>query len=279
MLINHFLQNSAQKFPEKQAVWYSNQWMNFGSIESLSNKVANYLVELGLKRGDRIALLFENSFDYIISYYAILKAGCITVALNTETTSESLIYYLNDSGARAILTQKKFTRVLAPAVQKSPDLQHVLVDQDDLSIYEEIGHCSQSRLHDVYEESMDTSPTVRSIDIDLGSLVYTSGSTGNPKGVILTHQNIVSNTKSIVEYLQLNSNDRIMVVLPFYYIYGKSLLNTHFFVGGSVVIDNRFAFPNVILETIKTVLPFVRWFITRRDKRRGIQKGKIRGKK
>ncbi|MCD4691436.1 MAG: AMP-binding protein, partial [Calditrichales bacterium] len=63
--------------------------------------------------------------------------------------------------------------------------------------------------------------------------------------------NIVSNTKSIVEYLKLTSKDRIMVVLPFYYIYGKSLLNTHFFIGGSVVIDNRFAFPNVILETMK----------------------------
>ncbi len=251
MQINHFLENSAQKFPDQPAVWCKNQWMNFGEIESLSNKIANFLVECGMKRGDRIAILFENSFDYIICYYAVLKAGCVTVALNTETTTESLIYFINDSGARAILAQKKFSKFLAPAIQKTPDLEHVVVDQDDLSIYEEIGHCNQSRLQDIYDNTKEKPPSVRSIDIDLASLVYTSGSTGKPKGVTLTHQNVVSNTKSIVQYLELTSKDRIMVVLPFYYIYGKSLLNTHFYAGGSVVIDNRFAFPNVILETMK----------------------------
>ena len=91
---------------------------------------------------------------------------------------------------------------------------------------------------------------MRMIDLDIASIVYTSGSTGKARGAVLTHLNIVSNTRSIVKYLELSSDDRIMVVLPFYYIYGKSLLNTHFSVGGSVVVDNRFLYPNVILQTI-----------------------------
>jgi acyl-CoA synthetase (AMP-forming)/AMP-acid ligase II len=252
MQIHNFLENSAQRIPEKSALWFKNDWMNFGQIETLSNKVANYLIDCGLRKGDRIALLFENSFDYVICYFAILKAGCVTVALNTETTTDSLIYFINDSGARAILAQKKFSRFIAPALKKTPELEHIIVAQDDLSIFEEIAHCNQSRLQDIYDQSPDRTPLVRSIDIDLASLVYTSGSTGKPKGVTLTHQNVVSNTKSIVEYLDITSEDRIMVVLPFYYIYGKSLLNTHFYAGGSVVIDNRFAFPNTILETMRS---------------------------
>jgi acyl-CoA synthetase (AMP-forming)/AMP-acid ligase II len=251
MQIHNFLQNSSQKSPDKRALWFQKEWMSYGQIEVMSNKIANYLIECGIKRGDRVALLFENSFNYVVCYYAILKAGGVTVALNTETTTESLIYFINDSGARAILAQKKFSKFIAPALEKTPDLLHVIVDQDDLSIFEEIAHCNQSRLHDIYDQSSDKTPNVRSIDIDLASLVYTSGSTGKPKGVTLTHQSIVSNTKSIVEYLELTSSDRIMVVLPFYYIYGKSLLNTHFYVGGSVVIDNRFAFPNSVLDTMK----------------------------
>jgi long-chain acyl-CoA synthetase len=251
MQINDFLENSAQKFPDKPAVWFQDQWMNFGDIEIMSNKVANFLVECGMKRGDRVAILFENYFDYIICYYAILKAGCVTVALNTEMTTESLIYFINDSGARAILSQKKFSKFLTQAIIYSPDLEHVVVDQEDLSIYEEIGHCNQFRLKDIYSKSNEISSPVRAIDIDLASLVYTSGSTGKPKGVTLTHQNVVTNTESIVKYLELTSKDRIMIVLPFYYIYGKSLLNTHFYVGGSVIIDNRFAFPNVVLESMK----------------------------
>ena len=99
MQIHNFLENSTQKHPEKPAVWYKDEWMTYGEIEILSNKVAIYLAEIGLRRGDRVALLFENSFEYVICYYAILKAGCVTVALNTETTTESFVYFITDSGA------------------------------------------------------------------------------------------------------------------------------------------------------------------------------------
>ncbi len=253
MQVNQYLENSAQKFPDKQAAWYKNKWMSYSEIDLLSNKIGNYLKESGIIRGDRVAILLENSFDYIIAYYAILKIGAVTVALNTETKTEGLIYLLNDSESKAIITQSKFSRFLIPALHKTPYLKNILIHQQDLSKYEEIGHCYQISLDDIYQNGDIRGPDVRCIDIDLASIVYTSGSTGKPKGVILTHQNIVANTRSIVEYLKLSSKDRIMVVLPFYYIYGKSLLNTHFSEGGSVVIDNRFAFPNVILDTMKNI--------------------------
>ncbi len=251
MQVHQILEETARKFPEKEAAWYENKWITFSEIDLQSNRVANHLKDTGIERGDRVALLYENSFDYIINYYAILKAGGVTVALNTETTTDALIYLLNDSGAKAIITNQRFSKYLVPAVPKVPYLREVIIDQKDLSRYEAIGHCSQTRLRDIYETGDERHPGVRGIDIDLASIVYTSGSTGKPKGVTLTHLNIITNTRSIVEYLELTPDDRVMVVLPFYYIYGKSLLNTHFFVGGSVVIDNRFAFPNAILETMK----------------------------
>jgi long-chain acyl-CoA synthetase len=250
MLVNNFLENSAQKFPDKQAAWYKNQWMTYGEIELLANKVAHFLIESKISCGDRVALLLENSLDYIVNYYGILKAGAVTVALNTETTTDSLIYLLNDSGAKAIITQSKFSKYLLPALSRVPYLKWVIIDQQNLDDYKAIAHCDQVSLQTIYQNACSTAPASPGIDLDLASLVYTSGSTGKPKGVMLSHLNIVANTTSIVRYLQLTSEDKIMVVLPFYYIYGKSLLNTHFFAGGSVVIDNRFAFPNVILETM-----------------------------
>lgn len=252
MQVNQFLSNSAEKFPDKQAVWFKDTWVNYGEIEIKSNQLANFIKSEGIERGDRVAILLENSFNYIIAYYAILKTGGVTVALNTETKKDGLVYLLNDSDAKAIITQQRYSRELLPALNNTPYLKNVIIEQSNLEQYKEIGHCTTTDLNEIFNLTNQNNPNVRSIDIDIASIVYTSGSTGKPKGVVLTHQNIIANTKSIVEYLKLLSDDRIMVVLPFYYIYGKSLLNTHFSVGGSVVIDNRFAFPNSVLETMKT---------------------------
>ncbi len=246
MLVHQFLRNSAEKFPEKKAVWYKDQWKTYSEIETLSNRLSHYFIRQGVKKGDRIAILYENSFHYIITYYAILKAGAVTVALNTEQTEESLTYLLEHSEAVGLVTQKRYGKLIQKISPKLQFLQFVIMDQPTDGIRELPFHVFS------WNESLENiPPAVRMIDIDLASIVYTSGSTGKPKGVTLTHLNIVTNTRSIVEYLELTSNDRVMVILPFYYIYGKSLLNTHFFVGGSVVLDNRFAFPNVILETMK----------------------------
>ena len=252
MQINHFLENAAQKYPDKEAVWHKDRWMTYAEIDSLSNKVANYLKERNVYRGDRVAILYENSFDYVIAYFAVLKAGAIEVSLNTETTADTLTYALNDTGAKAVITSQKHTRHLVPALRKSPQAREILVEQKDMSAYEEIGHCHPVRLSQIYNGGDANPPGVRGIDVDLASITYTTGSTNTPKGVMHTHLNVVSNTHSIIEYLALTNRDRIMIVLPFFYIYGISLLTTHVCVGGSMVIDNHFVFPEVVLENMKS---------------------------
>ena len=94
-------------------------------------------------------------------------------------------------------------------------------------------------------------PELAQSDLDKASIIYTSGSTGTPQGATLSHLNITANTRSIVTYLELQPEDRILQILPFYYVYGKSLLNTHAFAGGTVVIENRFLYPNVALDTLE----------------------------
>ena len=94
---------------------------------------------------------------------------------------------------------------------------------------------------------MDSNPCA---DDDLAVIIYTSGTTGRPKGVMLSHANISANADSIIEYLRLTAEDKIMVILPFYYSYGMSLLTTHIKVGAAMVIDNRFLYPNTVLENM-----------------------------
>src|SRR5512137_911477 len=133
MQVHEFLELSAQRYPGRKAAWFKDEWRTFAELDAMANQVGNCLKEHGVRRGDRVALLYENSFDYIAAYYGILKAGAVTVALNTETTSDTLRYLLTNSGARAIVTNQAFSRHLVPALPDVPDLEHVVVRQDDLS--------------------------------------------------------------------------------------------------------------------------------------------------
>ncbi len=255
--VHSFLEAAAEAYPAKPALFARDKWHAFGELDSSANKLARLLIGLGLEKGDRVALCLENSMEYVVTYYAVLKAGGITVALNTESTADDVVYIAGDCGVRFLVTNERLLEnrlAGGPAARpaggpKWPgSLKEILVWAGGGS-----GEAPGAGIvlpRDMEAES-PTGPGTRLIDLDVASIVYTSGSTGKPRGAVLSHLNIVSNTRSIVDYLGLTSEDRIMVVLPFYYIYGKSLLNTHFFVGGSVVIDNRFMYPNVVLKTMQ----------------------------
>ncbi len=248
-LVHHFLEDSARKYPDKPAFFANNQWHTFAEIEEQANRLAHLFIHHGIKRGERIAFYLENSIEYVVTYYAVLKTGAITVALNTENLAESTGYILKDCDVKLFITNKKLFKKVQNIFSKK-DAPKIFIWNPPKS-FAQTKHLLPVILPDELETQPPNSPGVKVIDLDIASIVYTSGSTGKPRGATLSHLNIVTNTRSIVEYLELTPDDRVAVVLPFYYIYGKSLLNTHFFVGGSVVVDNRFTFPNAVLKTMQ----------------------------
>lgn len=250
-LVHNFLEDSAQKFPQKEAFFANNNWHTYLYIEQNANRLARLFLEAGIKKGQPVAFLIENSIEYVITYYAILKSGAVTVALNTELTSENIAFILTDCAVDTLVTSSKFLKRIKPLFEQSGAMMHLMVwaGPEAAKIPEKASRVTF--LPEAAADYPDTPPAVKMIDLDTASIVYTSGSTGKPRGATLSHLNIVTNTRSIVEYLELTPQDRIIVILPFYYIYGKSLLNTHFFAGGSVVVDNRFLYPNVVLKTMQ----------------------------
>jgi len=254
------LEGSARLFPDKNALFALGKWHTYRDLDDRANRLARLLLKRGLAKGDRVALFIENSAEYVVSYYGILKAGGTTVALNTESTAEDVAYVIGDCGIRFLIANRRLLERLipgregrpsCPSFRKLTELEGVFVWAPSGSPVLEVPDVPIAGLPDACDPESCERPDVRTIDLDIASIVYTSGSTGKPRGAVLSHLNIVANTRSIVEYLSLTPEDRIMVVLPFYYIYGKSLLNTHFAVGASVVVDNRFLYPNVILQTMQ----------------------------
>ncbi len=249
-LVHHFLENTASIYPQHLAVIHDQKKITFSQLNKRANQIAIFLQQRLIHKGDRIGIIFKNSIDYIGAYFGVLKSGAIAVPLNTENTAESLSLILNDCRVTGIISQNRYNKLIydiAPSIHslKWITYQEQILENpfpDKIEIF---------NLVQIYKTEPDHFLPERMIDADIACIMYTSGSTGKPKGVTLSHLNIVSNTKSIVSYLNLTHQDKILVVLPFHYCYGKSLLHTHFYVGGTVVLDNRFLYPHAILETMK----------------------------
>ncbi len=232
MLLHDTLKSSAHKYPDKIAVVYQKQRATYAEIDKLSDSLAHILLEKGIKKGDRVALLLENSTDYVISFFGILKSGAAVVPLNTQLVNRELSYLLKDFTPRFVITDSAH----------QPALKGLLDPVFILTI-------------DTLNRQLSTGNWVLGTEThsadDLAMIIYTSGTTGKPKGVMLSHKNLNANASSIIEYLHLKPTDKAMVILPFYYSYGNSLLTTHIKIGATLVIDNRFVFPNVVLETME----------------------------
>jgi len=251
-LVHQILENAAALCPEKEAVVHGKERRSYRYIEEEANRLANFLRGAGLEQGERVGILMQNSVDFICAYMGISKSGGVSVPINTAASARGLEYILEDAGVRFLLCQEG----MKAAVPEAPGGDRFCFSYEDRPLRAEPAGRGRAdaRARSLREILLGEScepPGLSFSDQDLACLLYTSGSTGNPKGVMLTHSNIVENTKSIVEYLGLDRDDKVMVVLPFYYCYGASLLHTHFWVGGTLVLENQFLFPNRVLEKMR----------------------------
>jgi long-chain acyl-CoA synthetase len=247
-LVHHLLEETAQHHADRVAVIFQKESITFGQLNDLASRLAAYCVDRGVEPGDRVAMLCENSLAAVVAYFGILKAGGVVVSLNAESTPDNLHYMLRHSGAKALIARGRIVSTLGGNTLQDTAVRFCVVDGS--SPPDHTGVPDFVELASVLAVKCPREPRIRRIDIDLESILYTSGSTGEPKGVMLSHLNTVSNMRSIAQYLGLTVSDRIMAVLPFSYVYGKSLLLTHVLMGGSVVIDNRFMYPNVVIDSM-----------------------------
>ena len=238
MRLYDFIRNSAKNYPDKIAVVCKEERLTYRRLDRLSDLLAEGLIARGVKKGDRVGLFLENSCEYVIAYFGILKIGAVVVGLNSQYVARELEVLLNDCSPKIIITDLKHSGAAGEALKNSSNPARLWIA--DKTFMNENGISEEITL-------LEPDPCD---DRDLAVIIYTSGTTGKPKGVMLSHSNISANADSIIEYLELTPEDKIMVILPFYYSYGMSLLTTHIKAGAAMVIDNRFLYPNTVLESM-----------------------------
>lgn len=252
MLVHEYLEQSAARTPDVPALIEPQRTTTYRQLDDMANRVAHVLLSRGVRRGDRVVIALENCAELVACYFGAMKAGAGAVPLPPGARSDRLGKAIDDCQPTACVIDWPTASepLLADALGRAGTvLVHHPRGKPRRPATGALVACEELRT--ALERVPAAPPGVRIIDQDLAAIIYTSGSTGEPRGAILLHVNISANTESIVEYLGLTANDRIMCVLPFYYVYGLSLLHTHLAVGGAVIIDNRFAFPNVVLQTMR----------------------------
>jgi amino acid adenylation domain-containing protein len=244
MLVHRFLEESARLAPESVALIEPHRTIAYGELDRLANRFAHLYVRAGVRRGDRVVIALENGCEFVAAYFGVLKAGAVAVPLPPGPRSDRLERAIADCSPAAAVVDA------ATAATDAHSLRAV-VNRFVLGHGRTADAADGPSLDQLLAGQSEQRPTIRSIDQDLAAIIYTSGTTGEPRGVMVTHRNLVANARSIVSYLTLTADDRVMCVLPFYYVYGLSLLHTHVAVGGSLVLDNRFAFPNVVVQAMR----------------------------
>lgn len=231
------LAETARRHPTQVAVRDTIGTTSYGELWQQVEAVARQLRKCGLQTGERVAIALENSAWWPAACYGAWRAGAIVVPLNMAASTSDLQMWLSNSAASLVISQTTDSRIRAAvAMCKMPPRQVFIDDIEDQQ------RCST-------DELLTDSGATLSTD-QPAMIAYTSGTTGSPKGVLLSHGNLAANTAAIISYLELSGRDSTLTMLPFYYAYGSSVLHTHLATGATLVLEHSLAYPQRICQRL-----------------------------
>jgi amino acid adenylation domain-containing protein len=261
MLVHHLLETGAARWPDRTALVCGQKRITYADLDAEANRLAHVLIEGGLQRGDRVAILLENSIEVAVAVFGALKAGAVFMVLPPGTNPKRLSVIFDDAEPVALITDRVRLRDHAEVAASAPSLLHVIWTD---------GHAEplNGRIRPTNWSDLagypDFAPHCGSLDTDLATIIYTSGSTGLPKGVMSAHYNVLAATDSVNAYLHNTADDVILNGLPFSFGYGLYQIFLALQVGARVVIERNFAFPARIISLLEqegvTALPGVPTF-------------------
>ncbi|MGD6802501.1 long-chain-fatty-acid--CoA ligase [Rossellomorea aquimaris] len=241
--LQDYLTKAAELYPDKSAIHFMGKEINYRDLYNSALKFANYLKTLGVEKGDRVAIMLPNTPQSVIGYYGVLYAGGVVVQTNPLYMEREIEYQMKDSGAKVILTMDilfpKVTKVM-----KETSLQHVIVtaikdylpfpknliypfiQKKQYNIVVKVEPSEKNHLFTDIMKTADSTPIDIPLDFeeDLALLQYTGGTTGFPKGVMLTHKNLVSNAIMCDTWLYKckKGEEIVLGILPFFHVYGMT---------------------------------------------------------
>ncbi|MCB1337490.1 MAG: long-chain fatty acid--CoA ligase, partial [Maritimibacter sp.] len=245
MRVENFLTDTARRLPDKIALVADGVRMSYRELDEASDRLAVRFAQEGIGPGDRVIIFMGNRLEAVVAIFAAQKAGAVFSPVNPSTKADKLAFILNNCEAKAVVSEAKLDAIAAEAITHAPSVGLAIrVGGKDNSI-------APRTLS--YEAALDTQGALigePGINIDLSMLVYTSGSTGMPKGVMMTHLNVVTAARAIITYLKKTEDDIVLSVLPISFDYGLYQILMAVSTGATLVLEKSFTFPYAILERL-----------------------------
>ncbi len=237
MLLHERFENIAQDNRTKDAAVFQKESLTFGQLNDLSGEAAKYLLDHGVKPGDRVALLLPHCPEAVIFFWGALKAGAIVVSLSDQLPLPALSVLINDAEPAVVITRKtladqKLTDAESASIQPVITTDDGVFDAADWTARPDTGASGLG----------ETDP--------IAAIVYTSGSTGKPKGVCLSHVNLMTVIDGVIEHMPITDRDSYLMVVPLHYVHGLMQLLVHHLAGATIHFSAGFVFPGQVVKQI-----------------------------
>ena len=238
MNIPQTLEDTARAMPQKEAIVLGAQRLTYGELDEASNKVANALIEMGMKKGAHVAILMSHSPEWVINYFGVVKGGGVAVLLNPALKAPELDALLRDSDSEILVTEKDFSGMLSSVLSHNPFLRHVIeVDGDSYA--------------GMVADSSSLSPTIDIKEDDEATIIYTSGVLGRQKGVVHTHASLMGTPPIVSAGIQRRGKDIVIDLVRFSHLFGLcEVLLGSIITGSTIVLVPNFT-PRVVLEAVE----------------------------
>lgn len=241
MNLSDQLKQTAETHPDKHAYIYEDQAVTYEQLDQKVSLFAANLAAENINRGDHVALILGNSPEFIISYYGALRAGAVVIPINPIYTPSEIGYLLHNGDVKAIITLEQALPLVEGMAGQLSDVRLVAYVGEGTE-EKEFANIKLKPFAGMVKEEGHEVPSFTVEKDDVAVILYTSGTTGNPKGAMLSHKNIVSNASDTADYLEFNSDDVVITALPMFHVFCMTVsMNAPLISGGTLLILPKFS--------------------------------------
>lgn len=229
--VSNTLKETARKFNNREAIVIDERRITYGELDREAAKLANQLIQLGVQSGDRVGIALKNSAEFIIAFYAVARAGAVMIPINPFFSKEESSYVVEQSQANVIFCgEKGFFPELRSEIETLEKLISVGFEDEEFISYASL------MAHESANESVQVEPKE-----DLFAILFTSGTTGRPKGAMLTHENVLYSTLSAAKVMRCTEADIFLIPNPLFHIMGVTFILRAACCGGKLVLMEKYS--------------------------------------